>query len=400
MKFALLIADGMADYPVEELHGRTPLEAAKTPHMDRLAREGTVGIVRTIPPGATPGSDIANLNLLGYDTTRYYTGRAPLECVSQNIELTPDQVAFRCNLVTVTNDVMVDYSAGHITTEEAAELVAAVDRSLGTPSLKFHAGVSYRHLLVAQSPKDKHWETRLKCTPPHDIVGRPIAPYLPKGEDEVFFRKLLLDSVEILLAHPINRRRLEAGKRQASMIWLWGQGKRPQMPTFRELYGLSGSVISAVDLIRGIGKCAGLNSIIVPGATGYFDTNYTGKAEYGIKSLKEHDFLFLHVEAPDEAGHVGDVQEKIKAIENFDRHIVAPIAELLSQFSPSRIMVLPDHLTPVSVGTHVADPVPFLVHGSGVQSNCASAFNEAEAKRTGLMIENGFELLPRYLMDK
>jgi 2,3-bisphosphoglycerate-independent phosphoglycerate mutase len=365
--------------------------------MDTLAREGTIGLARTIPDGAAPGSDIANLNLLGYDVSRYYTGRAPLECVSQGIELSREQVAFRCNLVTVTDGVMVDYSAGHIGSEEAAELIARVGQTLGSPSLKFYPGVSYRHLLVTQPGAGKRWESALGCTPPHDIVGRPIERYLPQGEDEDFFRKLMHDSVEALSGHPVNRRRMEAGKRPANMIWLWGQGKRPLLPTFKELYGINGSVISAVDLIRGIGRCAGLQVIEVPGATGYFDTNYTGKAEHGIASLKERDFLFLHVEAPDEAGHAGNLEEKIRAIENFDRHIVGPVADALSRYQAARIMVLPDHLTPISVRTHVSDPVPFLVCGAGVSKNGAAAFSESQARRAGLMMEKGYELLPAYL---
>jgi 2,3-bisphosphoglycerate-independent phosphoglycerate mutase len=397
MKFALLIGDGMADYPVKELGGLTPLEAAATPNMDRLARNGTVGKVRTIPDGATPGSDIANLNLLGYDVSRYYTGRAPLECASRNIELSDREIAFRCNLVTVTNDTMIDYSAGHISSEEASELITEVDKKLGNPTMKFYPGVSYRHLLVAQPDNKQHWDTNLTCTPPHDITDRPIASYLPQGEDGDFFKKMMLDSVAVLSEHPVNRRRIKSDKRPANMIWLWGQGKRPAMPTFLKLYGISGSVISAVDLIKGIGAYAGLELIDVPGATGYFDTNYAGKAEYGIKSLKQHDFLFIHVEAPDEAGHVGNAKEKVKAIENFDKLVVGPIADACSKYSSARVMVLPDHLTPVSVGTHVADPVPFLVHGTGVKRNGCSSFSESQAEQTGLVIENGYELLPAYL---
>jgi 2,3-bisphosphoglycerate-independent phosphoglycerate mutase len=365
--------------------------------MDRLAREGVVGLVRTIPAGAVPGSDIANLNLLGYDVSRYYTGRAPLECASRGIELSPEQVAFRCNLVTVLDNTMVDYSAGHITNTEAAELITEVDRKLGSPILKFYPGVSYRHLLVTQPEKGKKWESLLACTPPHDITGRPIEAYLPRGEDQDLFRRLMFDSVELLSAHPVNIARKNAGKRPANMIWLWGQGKRPLLPTFPELYDMTGSVISAVDLICGIGRCAGLEVIDVPGATGYFDTNYEGKAKHGIESLKRRDFLFIHVEAPDEAGHVGNLREKIRAIENFDRFIVGPVADALVKYDKARLMALPDHLTPLSVKTHVSDPVPFLVYGAGLQANGRSAFSEAEAKRAGLMIENGFELLPKYL---
>ncbi|RJP19538.1 MAG: cofactor-independent phosphoglycerate mutase [Candidatus Abyssobacteria bacterium SURF_5] len=396
MKVALLIGDGMADYPVEELDGLTPLEAAETPNMDRLAREGTVGLVRTVPEGTAPGSDIANLNLLGYDVSRYYTGRAPLECASRNIDLTAEQIAFRCNLVTVADETMVDYSAGHIGSEEAAELIADIDRQLGDSSRKFYAGVSYRHLLVAD-PGGAKWETNLTCTPPHDIVGQPITSYLPQGENQQLFRKMMLESQKILSEHAVNLRRIRSGKRPATMIWLWGHGKRPSMPTFQQLYAMKGAVISAVDLIRGLGKYAGLNVIDVPGATGYFDTNYSGKAGHGIDSLKKSDFLFLHVEAPDEAGHAGNMQEKIRAIENFDRLIVGPITDALSGSEPARLLVLPDHATPLSVRTHVSDPVPFVAHGAAIPTNGCSGFSEAQAGRTRLYIEKGFELLPAYL---
>ncbi len=396
MKFVLLVGDGMADYPLDELRGKTPLEAATTLNMDALAREGTTGMVRTIPPGTPPGSDIANLNLLGYDVAKYYTGRAPLECASQNINLSDEEIAFRCNLVTATDGVMVDYSAGHITSEEAAELIGTVDAKLGGPTFRFHPGVSYRHLLIARAARGESWDSKLTCTPPHDIVGQRIDANLPHGEDERIFRKLMADSVEVLSDHPVNRRRLEAGKKPANMIWLWGHGRRPSMPSFPKRYGITGAVISAVDLIRGIGKYAGLSVIDVPGATGFYDTNYSGKASYGLDALKHGDFLFVHVEAPDEAGHAGDIKEKIRAIENFDKLVVGPIAETLRDM-PHRMIVLPDHLTPIKVRTHVGDPVPFLVCGTDVPKGRACGFSEAEARKTGVMIESGFELLPAYL---
>lgn len=397
MKFALLVGDGMADYPLKELGGRTPLEAADIANMDRLAREGTVGMVRTIPNGMQPGSDIANLNLLGYDVSKYYSGRAPLEAASRGIELSDDEVAFRCNLVTVEDGAMIDYSAGHITSEEAAELIAQVDDDLGDTKFRFYSGVSYRHLMTAPLEGEKKWDTDLRCTPPHDIVDQPIAGHLPKGDDEALFRKLMSDSAKVLSEHAVNRRRVEKGKRPANMIWLWGQGKRPSMPTFGELYGVTGSVISAVDLIRGMGKYAGLSVVEVPGATGYFDTNYEGKGKYGVDALKSGDFLFVHVESPDEAGHVGDIEEKIRAIENFDKFVVGPIVEELCRSDEYRAMVLPDHLTPIYVRTHVADPVPYIICGTGVARSGASCFSEAEAEKFGAMTEKGFELLPAYL---
>jgi 2,3-bisphosphoglycerate-independent phosphoglycerate mutase len=397
MKFALLVGDGMADYPLEELGGNTPLEAANIPNMDEVARAGTTGLVRTIPDGMQPGSDIANLNLLGYDVAKYYSGRAPLEAASRGVELSADEVAFRCNLVTVDDGIMIDYSAGHITSEEAAELIDRIDAELGSEKLRFYSGVSYRHLLTVPLDKGNMLDSDLLCTPPHDIVGQPIAAYLPRGEDEGLIRKLMSDSVRVLSEHEVNRRRTDAGKRPANMIWLWGQGRRPSMPVFSDLYAVTGSVISAVDLIRGMGKYAGLSVVEVPGATGYFDTNYEGKGAYGVDALRERDFLFMHVEAPDEAGHVGDVEEKIRAIENFDKLVVGPIVEELSRSKEYRAMVLPDHLTPISVRTHVADPVPYAVCGTGVPANGALHYSEAEAKKGGAIIENGYELLPSYL---
>jgi 2,3-bisphosphoglycerate-independent phosphoglycerate mutase len=397
MKFALLVGDGMADYPLEALGGCTPLEAADIPNMDELARTGAMGQVRTIPDGMQPGSDIANLNLLGYDVRKYYSGRAPLEAASRGIELSADEVAFRCNLVTVDDGIMVDYSAGHITSEEAAELIARVDAELGSAGVRFYSGVSYRHLLTVSLDDGKLLDCDLRCTPPHDIVGRPIADYLPQGEDEALINGLMSDSVGVLTDHDVNRRRVKAGKRPANMIWLWGQGQRPSMPVFSDLYSVTGSVISAVDLIRGMGKYAGLSIVEVPGATGYFDTNYEGKGKYGVDALREGDFLFMHVESPDEAGHIGDIEEKVKAIENFDRLVVGPIAEEISRASEYRVMVLPDHLTPISVRTHVADPVPYAVCGTDITSNGASQYSEAEAKKSGIIFENGHELLPAYL---
>jgi 2,3-bisphosphoglycerate-independent phosphoglycerate mutase len=337
------------------------------------------------------------VNLLGYDVTKYYTGRAPLEAASRNIEVANGEVAFRCNLVTVIDGEMIDYSADHITSEEAAELISAVDRDLGDESFKFHAGVSYRHLLIARGKAGEDWDRGLACTPPHDIIGQPIADHLPTGEGEILLNRLMQRSVEVLSDHPVNRRRRKSGKKPATMIWLWGQGKRPSMPTFLELYGMTGSVISAVDLIRGMGRYAGLSIIEVPGATGYYDTNYAGKASYGLDALSHGDFLFVHVESPDEAGHAGDIDEKIRAIECFDKLVVGPIVEGISHFEPHRVMVLPDHLTPIKVRTHVADPVPYAVCGTDVPCGRASVFSEAEALKEGGILEDAFALLPSYL---
>ena len=397
MKFALIVGDGMADYPLEELEGLTPLQAAETANMDRLAREGTIGTVTTIPDGMQPGSDIANLSLLGYDVAKYYSGRAPLEAASLGVELSPDDVAFRCNLVTVEDGLMVDYSAGHITSEEAAEIINSVDAELGDDNIQFYPGVSYRHLMVSSVEGGADWDSNLRCTPPHDIVGQPIAEHLPVGENEEIFQRLMSDSTRALSGHKVNLGRIGSGARPANMIWLWGHGRRPSMPDFNELYGLTGSVISAVDLIRGMGKYAGLSVIHVPGATGYFDTNYEGKGKYGADALKHGDFLFMHVEAPDEAGHIGNIEEKVRAIENFDKLVVGPILEELRRSGDYRAMVLPDHLTPISLRTHVSDPVPYVVGGVGISHNGATSYSEAEAERCGTHISNGSELLPQYL---
>jgi 2,3-bisphosphoglycerate-independent phosphoglycerate mutase len=397
MKFALLVGDGMADFALDELGGKTPLESADTPFMDKLAREGTVGVVRTIPEGMPAGSDIANLNLLGYDVSTYYSGRAPLEAASRGIELRPEEVAFRCNLVTVNDGTMLDYSAGHITSAEAAELIGAVDMSLGTQSRKFLPGVSYRHLMIIRDENGAGWETGLDCTPPHDIVGQPIAGHMPRGNDEESLCKIMHDSVEILERHEVNRERIRGGKRPANMIWLWGQGRRPSMPSFEDLCGMRGAVISAVDLIRGMGKYAGFSVIEVPGATGYFDTNYAGKGSLGLQYFERGDFLFVHVESPDEAGHAGDIKEKIRAIENFDSLVVGKIVAGITRYSAYRVMVLPDHYTPLKIGTHIDTPVPFAVWGTGIPAGNASGFSEAEAEKTGIIFEKGHEVVPTYL---
>ncbi len=359
----------MADRAIAELGGRTCLQAAKTPNLDRLASLGRVGMVLTVPPGFPPGSDVANLSVFGYDPAKYYTGRSPLEAASIGVELGPDDVAFRCNLVTVRitggksasgrKAVMEDFSAGHITSEEARQLIEEIDGKLGTDRIKFYPGVSYRHLMVWKGGKD-----RIECTPPHDIQDKDIADYLPRGEGDDIINGLMESSTDLLMAHPVNKTRLENGKRPANSIWLWGQGRRPNMPTFKEKYGLEGAMISAVDLTKGIGVYAGFEVIDVPGATGWLDTNYVGKAEHALWALKTKDIAYVHVEAPDEAGHAGDAAGKIKAIENFDEFIVGNIVHGMKQFDEYRIMVLPDHPTPIEIRTHSAEPVPFVIYDS------------------------------------
>ena len=394
LKYIVLVPDGAADRPLKALEGKTPLEVAHTPHLDSLAQRGELGRVRTIPPGFPPGSDVANLSVFGYDPRLYYTGRGPLEAASIGVELDPEDVAFRCNLVTLqvlgTEVIMEDYSAGHIPTEESSGIIRDLDRELGRDGFRFFPGVSYRHLLVWKGGRDG-----VRTTPPHDIVEQPISSYLPQGEGASELLRLITSSQILLKDHPVNLRRAEEGKRPANSIWPWGQGRRPSMPPFREKYGLSGKVIAAVDLIKGIGVYAGMEVVEVPGATGWLDTDYRGKAEAGLKALEDADFLYLHVEAPDEASHMGDVEEKIRAIERFDQEVVGTILEGLT--GDFRIMVLPDHPTPISVRTHVDEPVPFLLYDSRREvPSPFDGFSEKEASK-GVFIEEGHLLMDRFI---
>lgn len=408
MKYIILLGDGMADRPRKDLGGRTCLQAARTPNLDQLATLGEVGMVRTVPPGFPPGSDVANLSVLGYDPRTYYTGRSPLEAASIGVQLGPDDVAFRCNLVTLRvtgttgpagsrrrKAVMEDFSAGHISTEEARTLIEEIGGKLGTDRLRFYPGVSYRHLMVWKGGKD-----RIECTPPHDIQDREIEDYLPRGEGDDVINGLMEASYDLLLNHPVNKGRLEAGKRSANSIWLWGQGRRPSMPTFREKYGIEGAVISAVDLTKGLGVYAGFEVVNVPGATGWIDTNYVGKAEHALFALKTRDIVYLHVEAPDEAGHTGDVKNKIKAIEDFDELIVGNIREGMKQFDEYRILALPDHPTPIEIRTHSAEPVPFVLYDSRKpRKGGPVAYCEAIADRKdALVFDEGFRLMDHFLM--
>ncbi|MFN4218899.1 MAG: cofactor-independent phosphoglycerate mutase [Candidatus Bipolaricaulia bacterium] len=386
MKYVIVVGDGMADHPMPELDGKTPLEAAHTPHMDALAQRGTLGLVNTIPKGFSPGSDVGNMSILGYDPRCYYTGRAPLEAASIGVELGPDDVALRCNLVTLTQKnhqwVMEDYSAGHIPTEEAKKLIELLRDELEDETFQFYAGVSYRHLVIWRGGKSD-----LKLTPPHDIPQRPIEPYLPQGEGSDLLRSLMERAREKL-----------AGQR-ANAIWLWGAGRKPHMPTLQERYNLRGSIISAVDLIRGLGIYAGLKVLRVPGATGYLDTNYQGKVEAALRAVEEDDLVYVHVEAPDEVSHEGDLQKKIQAIEDFDAHIVGPLVEGLEQFEKFALLVLPDHPTPVSLRVHTAEPVPFVIYRSGdaLPRKAARGFSEASARASRLYLDNGYEIFTMLL---
>ncbi|MCE8423488.1 MAG: cofactor-independent phosphoglycerate mutase [Candidatus Methanoperedens sp.] len=386
MKYIVLVGDGMADYPIPELGGLTPLQAADTPNMDFIAKHGRSGISRTVPDDRPPGSDVANLSIMGYDPAKYYSGRGPLEAASIGVTLKKDDIAFRCNLITEKDGILADYSAGHISSEEARILINAINNEIGN-GCTFHAGFSYRHLLVMKSGE------RASCTPPHDVVGQSVIDVLPEGDGSDILIDLIRASKPILENHEINVKRRKNGKNTANLIWPWGQGKAPRMPLFKDLYGVSGSIISAVDLLKGIGIYAGLNVIDVPGATGYLDTNYRGKTEHALDSLKERDFVFVHVEAPDEAGHMGNMEAKIKAIEDFDEKIVGGMLNELGSFGEFRILVIPDHYTPLSIKTHSREPVPFAIYSSTESADHVERFDEFAAREGIFGLVEGYDLM-------
>ncbi len=399
MKYVILLGDGMADEPVEALGGKTPLEAARTPHMDRIAGEGTLGRIDTIPPNFPPGSDVATLSVLGYDPRKTYTGRGPLEAANMGVMLGPEDVAFRCNLVTLSDGdapVMADFTAGHISSEEARILIADLDRALGSDAHHFYPGVGYRHLFVW-----KHGRERMTTTPPHDIVGGPAEPCLPRGEGAEVLVRLMRESRAVLRDHPVNRERLGRGKKAANSAWFWGQGKAPRIVRLTDRYGITGGMISAVDLLNGIGIYAGLEVIRVPGATGYTDTNYAGKAAFALEALREKDLVFVHVEATDEMGHEGNLEGKIRALEDFDEKVVGAVLAGLPTLAPFRILVLSDHPTPVRLKTHAADPSPFAVLSSvpGENQAAGALFSEPAARAGGLLVSPGSRLLGQFLTD-
>ncbi len=397
MKYIILVPDGMSGLPIEELDGRTCMEAAKTPNMDLIARKGVVGSVKNVPRGMVPASDVANLSILGYDPKKYYCGRGPLEAANLGVELTEKDVAFRFNTVTVFDDIMVDYSAGHITTREVEVLVRRLNEELSSERFHFFAGTSYRNLLLMRcgSEEEANKASKIKCFPPHDILDMPVSKYFPKDGGLV---DLMERSKEVLGSTDINTVRVDLGQNPANMIWIWGQGKKPDMPTFYEAYGLKGGIISAVDLIKGLGRIIDLEVVEVPGATGYYDTYYEGKAKAALDILEREDFVFVHVEAPDEAGHNGEVMAKIKAIENFDSKITGPIMERFSGIGDFRIMILPDHPTPIVKRTHTIDPVPVAVAGEGIDPDEVTVFSEKTSKAGSLKIKSGSNLM-RYLIE-
>lgn len=396
MKSIILLGDGMADEPLKELGGKTPLEVARTPVMDLLACRGELGMARTVKEGFPPGSDVANMAVLGLDPGTCYTGRAPIEAVSMGIDLSPDDTAFRINLVTIdpaqSHPVMEDYCSGHISTEEARVLIKDLRRIVDDrPAIAMYPGIEYRHLMVIHG----YARPGLKTTPPHDITGERIEPYLP---NDPLLVDIINRSMMFLKDHPVNRARLEQGKRPATSLWPWGEGKAMQVPTLREEYGISGAMISAVDLLKGLGKLRGMEVIDVPGATGWIDTNYEGKADAALDALDRHDLVYVHVEAPDEAGHGGYTDKKIQAIEDFDARIVGHIIDRMElNRIPCRVLVMPDHPTPISKKTHTSDPVPYILYDSSRPAAHDRRFTEDDARKAGIVLEEGFTLLGRLL---
>lgn len=393
MKFIILQGDGMADYPLDVLGGKTPLEAARTPNMDWLAARGVYGLAHVIPKGFPPGSDVGNMSIMGYDPAVYHTGRSPLEAASMGVTLGTKDIAFRCNLVTLrghgSDTVMEDFTAGHITTEEARTIIADLAGALGGDGIEFYPGVSYRHLMVWRNGKEK-----MQTTPPHDITDQKISGFMPAGDGADRLLKLMEASQAVLADHPVNQTRRTQGQRSATSIWLWGQGRAPALPPLTKRFGIKGGVISAVDIIHGLGVYAGLQRIVVPGITGFLDTNYRGKGEYGVKSLENNDFVFIHVEATDEAGHMGDVEKKIQALEDFDEKVVGTVLKGMAHRRDWRVLLMPDHPTAIALKTHVSDPVPFVLYSpQEPRNNGTVGYNERDAAKTGVVAKQAFKLM-------
>lgn len=401
MKYIVILGDGMADYPVDAFDGKTILEAAKKPNIDYMCRHGELGMVKTVQDGMKPGSDVANLSVMGYDTRKYYSGRSPLEAASIGVEMKDTDVTFRCNIVTLSDEenyedkTMLDYSAGEISTEEARELMKAVAEELNTDIVKFYAGVSYRHLMVWDNGS-----TNVELTPPHDISDRKIKDYLPKGEHADEILELMKRSEKILKNHPVNKKRVAEGKNPATSIWIWGEGRKPLLDSFKEKFGVDGAVISAVDLIKGIAICAGMDSIDVPGVTGNVDTNFDGKAQAALDALNNGaDFVYIHMEAPDECGHQGNPQNKKLSVELIDEKVVGFLKrKLLEAGMEYRMLIMPDHPTPIKLKTHVSDPVPYVIYDStNIKEDSGKTYTEKNGKDTGIYIEEGYTLMNKFL---
>ena len=401
MKYVVVLCDGMADYPVPALGGKTPMMCADKPHIDALAKKAEVGLVRTVAPGMKPGSDVANMSVLGFDPTKYYTGRSPLEAASIGVDLKDTDVTLRTNLVTLSDEenyedkTMVDYCAGDISTEEAAEIMHDVQAHFGNSEFSFYPGVSYRHCLVwANGTTDLG-----DMTPPHDISGRVIGEYLSKSENAKKLLQMMKDSYALLKDHPVNKKRVSEGKRPANSIWLWGEGKKPMLPSFYDMFGLKGAIVSAVDLLKGIGKCAKMETPQVEGATGYIDTNFEGKAEAAVNALKNGcDFAYIHLEAPDECGHRNEPENKVKAIEMIDSRALPIVLQGLEEIGEDyKVMILPDHPTPIVTQTHASDPVPYLIYHKNAEQQGVDTINEETAKATGVFIDHGPDIMKHFL---
>ncbi|MBY0525091.1 MAG: cofactor-independent phosphoglycerate mutase [Gemmataceae bacterium] len=403
MKYAIVIPDGCADEPQASLGGKTPLQAARTPNMDRIARTGYVGSANNVPPGLTPASDVATLSLFGYDPLEVYTGRSPLEAAAMGIQLGPNDWAIRCNLVNIDNGEMRDFTAGHISSPEGSALLAAIDKALsgpvpgGTDRLEFHAGVSYRNCLVYRTSGTAPFGAQTKTQPPHDIPDQPIGEYLPSGPGSELLRLLMDRSREVLGQHPVNVARKSSGKRPATQIWLWGQGRAPSIQLFAERYGKRGAIISGVDLVRGVGILLGWKRIDVPGVTDYLDNDYAAQGRATIEALRDYDIVCAHVESPDEASHEGKAEEKVKALEEIDRHIVGPLLEAMPTMGDWRILVSPDHRTPLRTRAHAHGAVPFAIAGTGVAAKGQPSYDEAVAAQSDVALEHGHALMRRFL---
>jgi 2,3-bisphosphoglycerate-independent phosphoglycerate mutase len=401
-KIAILIGDGMSDYPIDVLGGKTPLESANTPNMDFAAKNGVLGLTRTVPAGMNPGSDTANLSIFGYDPSQYYTGRAPLEALNMGIEMSPDDVAVRCNIVTIENNIMSDFSAGHIETEFTKIVIDDIKKNLSINNIEFFPGVSYRNIMIWRDYPHSELPASI---PPHDISGRDVREYFPHGPGSDLFKKIMTLSENIISGSDLIKKNKKSFRGNPTSLWLWGSGKKPSMKPLNERFGLHGYTISAVDLIHGIGRAAGLTPIHVQGSTGYIDTNYTGKADALIEALKNSNFVFLHVESPDESGHEGNLEHKIKSIEDFDEKIVGRVINRLNVFDDFTVLIMPDHPTPVSLRTHTSDPVPFCIYNkNGIykfnRDETISGFNETSALKTKIFIDSAHMLIEMIVNDR
>ena len=400
MKYVVVLYDGMADYPVPALDGKTPMMCARKPLFDSLAKKSEVGLVKTVDDTLKPGSDVANMSVMGFDPLKYYTGRSPLEAVSIGVKLRDDDVTLRCNVVTLSDEenyedkTMVDYSAGDISTAEAAELIKTVQEVFGNEKYTYYSGVSYRHCLTVREGTTDLGD----MTPPHDISDRVVGPYLSRSENAAELIAMMKKSYDVLKDHPVNLKRIAEGKRPANSIWLWGEGNKPILPSFESLYGLKGSVISAVDLLKGIGISAGMSTPDVEGATGYIDTNFEGKAKCALEELESgKDFVYIHIEAPDECGHRNEPENKVRAIELIDEKVLSILLEGLEKYDDYKIMILPDHPTPIVTKTHARDAVPYMIYHKNAPVEGVETINEETAKATGNFIEKGSELMGRFV---